>query len=110
MKKNPTFWTCLAILFLPLFGSSQVTQPTKDSLRKADSLKLVAKDSSAIKLDTIIKEVPKTDTIKVLVDTVVIKDCYQQWLDAFRTRGAKAVPDGMQQVVIAFKGPDGCHC
>jgi len=110
MTKGSKFWISCAVLLLPLFGLTQVTQPKTDSLHKADSLKLIAKDSSAIKVDTIIKEVPKTDTIKVLVDTVVKKDCYQQWLDAFRTRGAKAVPDGMQQVVIAFKGPDGCHC
>jgi len=110
MSKGSKFWISCAVLLLPLFGLTQVTQPKKDSLVKTDSLKLIAKDSSAIKVDTIIKEVPKTDTIKVLVDTVVKMDCYQQWLDAFRTRGAKSIPDGMQQVVIAFKGPDGCHC
>jgi hypothetical protein len=110
MSKGSKFWISCLVFLLPLFGITQVTQPKKDSLLKADSLKLIAKDSSAMKVDTIIKEVPKTDTITVLVDTVVKKDCYQQWLDAFRTRGAKTIPDGMQQVVIAFKGPDGCHC
>lgn len=110
MKKNPAFWTCLAILFLPLFVLSQVPQPTQDSLRKADSLNLLrkadslkVKDSTALKADTTVGEV-KTDTI------VVKKDCYEEWFDAFRTRGGKAVPDGMQQVVIALKNEDVCHC
>jgi hypothetical protein len=111
MKKNSAFCTCLAILFLPLFGLSQVPQPTQDSLRKADSLNLrkadslnlIVKDSTAMKADTMVKEV-KTDTI------VVKKDCYQEWYDTFRTRGGKTVPDGMQQVVIALKNEDVCHC
>src|SRR5688500_10596068 len=103
MKKNPTFWTCLAILFLPLFGLSQVPPPTQDSLRKADSLKLTVKDSTAMKADTTVKE--------VITDTIVVKkDCYEEWFDAFRTRGGKTVPDGMQQVVIALKNEDACHC
>jgi hypothetical protein len=66
-----------------------------------------SQDTSAIKKDT---TVPKVDTIKVVVDTVVKKDCYTEYYDIFRTKGAKAIPDGMQQVVIAMKGPEGCHC
>jgi hypothetical protein len=27
-----------------------------------------------------------------------------------RTRGAKTVTDGMQQIVISLKNADGCHC
>jgi len=104
MRKDSKFWFSCAILLLPLFGLSQISQPAKDSLHNADSLHLVAKDSSVIKVDTTVKYVTKTDTV------VVKKDCYQEWYDTFRTRGAKAVPDGMQQVVIALKNAESCHC
>ena len=70
-------------------------------------LMVQSQDTSAIKKDT---TAPKVDTIKVVVDTVVKKDCYGEYYDIFRTKGAKAVPDGIQQVVIAMKGPEGCHC
>lgn len=65
-------------------------------------------DSLAIKDSTI---APKKDTV-IVTDTVVavIKSCYTEWYDAFRTRGAKTVPDGMQQVVIALKTEESCHC
>ena len=108
MKKTPKLWICFALFLLPLFGLSQSVTDTTHK-KPADSLSKVKMDST-MKMDSTIKEVPKTDTIKVIVDTVVKKDCYQQWYDAFRTRGAKTVPDGMQQVVIALKNADGCHC
>ena len=105
MKKAPKIWISFAICLLPLFGLSQVTQPVKDTTQKqpVDSL-------SMTKMDSTVKDVPKVDTVKVVVDTIVKKDCYQEWYDAFRARGAKTVPDGMQQVVIALKSQDGCHC
>lgn len=54
-----------------------------------------------------IKDVPKTDAVKPVLDSgVANKDCCQQWSDVFRSRGAKAVPDGMQQVVIALKSQE----
>ena len=73
------------------------------------SLPLMVKsqDTSAIKKDT---TAPKVDTIKVVVDTIVKKDCYTEYYDIFRTKGAKSVPDGIQQVVIAMKGAESCHC
>ena len=108
MKKTSKFWIVCSVILFPLLGFGQIT-PDSTHKKTSDSLMRV-KDSSAMKMDTTVKDVPKTDTIKVVVDTVVKKDCYQQWYDAFKTRGAKAVPDGMQQVVIALKGPDGCHC
>jgi hypothetical protein len=65
-----------------------------DSLAKTDSTNLVKKDTV------------------VVVDTVVAakKNCYSEWIDAFRARGSKAVPDGMQQVVIALKDNETCRC
>lgn len=112
MKKTSKFWISLAFFLLPLFGLTQTTQPAKDTVTKqsVDTLSKTKKDSSVMKMDTTGMDISKTDTITVVVDTVVKKDCYQKWCDAFKTRGAKAVPDGMQQVVIALKGPDGCHC
>ena len=62
---------------------------------------------------------PMTDSLAAMTDSVVVvetvapvvkKDCYGEWLDAFRTRGAKPVPDGMQQVVVALKDSSSCHC
>ena len=76
------------IIFLaPMVVRSQVTDTTK-----------IKHDST------------KVDTVKVVVDTVVKKDCYTEYYDIMKTRGAKTVTDGMQQVVIALKGPNGCRC
>ncbi len=83
------------IIFLsPLMVHSQVTDTTK-----------AKHDSTAIKHDS-----TKVDTVRVVVDTVVKKDCYTEYYDAMKTKGAKAVTDGMQEVVIALKGPNGCRC
>ena len=98
---------------LPLFGLTQIIPTVKDTVHKqpVDTLSMTKKDSTGVTMDSTSKEVPKTDTIKPAIDTAVAKkDCYQQWYDAFRTRGAKAISDGMQQVVIALKSQDGCHC
>jgi hypothetical protein len=86
---------CVIFLF-PSIASAQV--PATDSL-KVDSVKKV--DSPAI---------VKVDTIRVIVDTIVKKDCYVEYYDIMRTRGAKAVTDGVQQVVIALKSNESCHC
>lgn len=37
-------------------------------------------------------------------------NCYKEWTDAFASRGAKPVTDGMQDVVIAFKNAESYHC
>lgn len=61
----------------------------------------------------------RTDTTKKIADTAVAKkadtvkassNCYVEWYDTFRARGAKPVTDGMQEVVIAFKSGESCHC
>jgi len=96
MKKIFSFTITCALFLFPLLASSQV--PTRDST-KVDSVK---------KVDSV--PMPKVDTIRVIVDTVVKKDCYAEYYDALRSRGAKSVSDGMQPVVIALKSAEGCHC
>jgi hypothetical protein len=68
------------------------------------------KDSSLMVSDT---SKPKLDTTVVIVkkDTAVAPvNCYTQWYDVMRTRGAKAVPDGTHEVVVAFKSGESCVC
>ncbi len=48
--------------------------------------------------------------VKKADSTVAPTNCYKEWYDTFRARGAKTVPDGMQDVVIAFKSGESCHC
>ncbi|HEX6181399.1 MAG TPA: hypothetical protein VFZ47_09140 [Chitinophagaceae bacterium] len=84
------------ICLIPIIGYSQVPPPTTDTTKKP--------------VDTAIVSKTTVDTLRVVVDTVVKKDCYADYHNLFRERGAKPVTDGMQQVVIALKGPDGCHC
>ena len=106
MRQNFKLIINCAILLLPIFGLSQVTT---DSLNKAaDSLSKTAMDSLANAMTP--KDTIKVDTIKVVIDTVVKKDCYTEYYDIMRTRGAKPVTDGMQQVVIALKTPESCNC
>jgi hypothetical protein len=87
-----------AMFLLPSVAWSQV--PATDSIR-VDSVK---------KPDSVVAPVPKVDTVRVLVDTIVKKDCYAEYYDIVRSRGAKAVTDGVQPVVIALKSNEGCHC
>ena len=82
------------IFLLPTLAHSQVTDTTAKKL-----------DSAVIKHDS-----TKVDTIRVVVDTVVKKDCYNEYYDIMKTKGAKHVTDGMQQVVITLRGPEGCRC
>ena len=101
MNKNFRLVVGLVMVSLPVLGWSQVTP--KDSLAKAVT------DTAIMKPDT--THPPVIDTVKVVMDTIVKKDCYTEYYEIMRTRGAKPVTDGMQQVVIAFKSPDGnCLC
>jgi hypothetical protein len=106
MRNNLRVLIGLGIGFSPLMAISQVTDTTA---------KKHAVDSAAMKADSTMKMdslAPKTtvDTVRVVVDTVAKKDCYTEYYDVVRSRGAKKVTDGMQQVVIALKSADGCHC
>src|SRR5690349_21365283 len=94
MKPSTRLLSCF-ILLIPFLAFSQVP-PAKDSLAKHDSTLLASKDTLA-----------KPDTVKPVA---VAKNCYAEWQDAFRSRGAKPVTDGMQQVVIALKDSSSCHC
>ena len=103
MSKNFKPFLGVTILLIPLLSWSQVPAHT-------DSLSKVASDSSKMKLDSTVKPAGQTDTVKVVVDTLVKKDCYTEYYDIMRARGAKPVTDGMQQVVIALKSAESCHC
>ena len=83
-----------AVLLLPVFVFSQVQPAAKDSLSKPP--------------DSVAKVI--VDTIRVVIDTVVKKDCYAEYYDIMRARGAKPITDGMHPVVIALKGESGCRC
>jgi len=84
------------------------------ALGQLDTTKKAAPDSASLKI--------ATDSAIKIVDTVAIKkadtasviatpmNCYKQWLDVFAERGVKPLPDGMQEVVIAFKSKESCHC
>jgi hypothetical protein len=98
MKKSITRLAILCCLMLPVFGWSQ----TDTTAQKKDTVTKMAVDSAAVKKDTAVAVV---DTAKPAA-----KDCYQKWYEVMRARGAKPVTDGMQQVVIALKGPDGVNC
>jgi len=81
-------------------------------LAQADSM-IAKKDSSAVKLDTAkviaidTAAIIKTDTASVAATPM---NCYKQWLDVFGERSVKPLTDGMQEVVIAFKSKESCHC
>src|SRR5690349_19296743 len=93
MKISTRLFSCF-ILLMPFLAFSQVT-PAKDS-----AVKTGLTDSLAIHDST---HLVKKDTVVVETEKAVKLNCYSEWLDAFRTRGAKSVPDGMQEVVIALK-------
>jgi hypothetical protein len=69
----------------------------------------MAQDTSANRIDTT-RKIADTAVAKKPDSTVAATNCYKEWYDTFRARGAKAVPDGMQDVVIAFKSGESCHC
>ena len=70
-------------------------------------------DSTMIKKDTTTKALT-ADTMAVIKEEPppppAPSNCYKEWTDAFASRGAKPVTDGMQDVVIAFKNADTYHC
>jgi len=86
------------IFLIPVSAWSQTPTAKPDSL-------VISKDAVATT-----PPVAPVETVKVVVDTVVKKDCYTEFYDAMRARGAKPVPNGKQDVVIALKSPEGCNC
>jgi hypothetical protein len=92
MKAEFKWLSCL-VLLMPILSQAQIV--STDSLPTTDSASIVHKDTLVVITDTVI---------------AVKKTCYAEWHDAFRTRGAKVVPDGMQDIVIAIKDADNCRC
>jgi len=91
-------------MFFPFIGMAQAdttSKKTVDTTMKS-SMDTTVKGS----MDTTIKN--NVDTARK--DTVDSRNCYTVWYDFMRTRGAKPVPDGTQEVVIAFKSGEDCHC
>jgi len=88
-----------AILALPCIALCQV--PTDSTHKAIDSTHKHTTDSVVV---------AKVDTVRVVVDTVVKKDCYIEYYEAMRGRGARQVTDGVQQIVIAIKGNGSCQC
>src|SRR4051812_4916495 len=106
MKLNSSWLSCFFLL-VPFFALAQVVPPkdsaalthSKDSAAMHHAKDSVAKHDSTIHVHD--------SAIAVKKDTLLApKSCYSVWHDAFRTRGAKPVPDGMQQIVIALKGEE----
>ncbi|MFI5129809.1 MAG: hypothetical protein ACHQFX_07460 [Chitinophagales bacterium] len=68
-------------------------------------------DTAGAKKDIVISDTvaiaKKADSASVIATPM---NCYKQWLDAFAERGVKPVTDGTQEVVIAFKSKESCHC
>jgi hypothetical protein len=56
--------------------------------------------------DSVSKPVPDT-VVKVVTAPA---NCYQEWFEFMRSRGANAPTDGTHEVVVAFKTPETCIC
>lgn len=98
--------------------------PGNSQIRKKNKNETAAKDSSATKptgdsvaVVTVDTTLPKKDTIAPVVvakpDTTfmaVPKDCFQDWYEKIRARGAKPVTDGMHPVIITLKNEEACVC
>jgi hypothetical protein len=101
------------LLMAPLFGDAQRRKvqpppPPKDTVAVAVPVAVVpvaAKDSVVVVIDS-----PK---VVVAADTAVVvtpKDCYQEWYEKMRARGANPVTDGMHPVVITLKSESSGVC
>jgi hypothetical protein len=95
----------IAIILVALFLGNSLTGFTQTK----DAAAVVAKSDTTKKVPTPI------DTVAVVAkpDTSVIvtpKDCFQEWYEKMRAKGAKPVTDGMQPVVITLKSDNGSLC
>jgi hypothetical protein len=85
-------------------AADTLTTDSVSAIAKTDTAKAIAVvtvDSAAI------KKIADTATAVVVATPM---NCYKQWMDAFAERGVKPLTDGMQEVVIAFKSKESCHC
>lgn len=78
------------------------TKPPVDTAAKAI---VIPADTTKQKTDTV-KEKPRTDTTVMAVS----KNCFQDWYEKMRERGAKTVTDGIHPVIITLKSEDGNVC
>jgi len=96
-------FSATVIILTSIMPMSILAQSDSSSIKKVDS-------SIAIK-DPVVTD---TAAIKKTADTVSMvatpMNCYKQWLDAFAERSVKPITDGTQEVVIAFKSKESCHC
>jgi hypothetical protein len=93
--------TILFVMFFLGYSHSGFAQ-------KKDSAAVVAKADTTLKVTA----VPK-DSVAAKPDTSVVvtpKDCFQEWYEKMRAKGAKPVTDGMQPVVITLKSDNGSLC
>lgn len=108
--KQILFFASLFILISILPGLA-LAQSDTSAAKKATVMAVGGNDSANLKKDTISKV---ADTLKKTADTSVVAatpmNCYKQWMDAFTERGVKPMTDGVQEVVIAFKSKESCHC
>jgi hypothetical protein len=81
---------------------SVATKPPVDTVAKAV---VIPADTTKQKTDTV-REKPRTDTTVLAVS----KNCFQDWYEKMRERGAKQVTDGIHPVIITLKSEDGNVC
>lgn len=122
MKSFKKIWLVLAIMAVPTLVFAQRKKnknepPPVDSaaIKKAaaDSIAKVAyadSVSAKMKADSVAAVAMVADSAKRADSVANAKDCYTKYYETMRSRGAKPVPDGMQEVVIALKSADGCNC
>jgi hypothetical protein len=123
MKLRYIIWSICFVMLLPAFGNAQrrkknsaepvdtalINKMAADSAKQvSDSLAAIAAAKTADSLNAAVKD----SLAKKAADSAALanQDCYQKWYNVMRSRGAKPVTDGMQQVVIALKGPEGANC
>jgi len=102
---SSVFISCLPVIAL--------AQADATSAKKADSASSMVKNETAIASQYIPVDtaaIKKTADTATAIVVAVPMNCYKQWMDAFGERGVKPVTDGTQEVVIAFKSKESCHC
>lgn len=110
MKKILISLIVSLLIGLPFVGSAQIRKKDeKDTAKVAVTADTAAVAATAVVVDSLAVK----DSVKVTPDTSVVvtpKDCFQEWYEKMRTRGAKPVADGMQPVVITLKSEEACVC
>lgn len=109
MKKSILSILVALLIVAPFWGIAQRRKgqpppPPKDTVAPVAVVPVVPKDS------IVIVDSPKAVAV---VDTAVIvtpKDCYQEWYEKMRARGANPVTDGMHPVVITLKSESSGVC